>query len=144
MYKIKDLKILKDVAKKEYSKYINAKRMLEVWKEQPDFLYNLISVNTHCNEKGIEKKFGDIVKKYKSCIWYQCPECNGFKGRSVNTGWGAFGEPTSDFIGCNYCSAEGRVTEKHVNEMNEKELKEDERELKQIKKRLKKRKKANV
>ena len=118
-YKIKDLKKIK----KDESKYKNAKRILKVLEEQPDFLYGFMSSNEHDNKKMIRERFKKIIEDYEDYEWYLCPECNGMGKHTISIGHGAFGEPEWDSYICDYCGGSGKVTKKHVKKMNKKSKK---------------------
>lgn len=118
-------------------KYKNAKRILKVWKECPDFLYGLVSGNEYDNKKGIEKKFNKIVNDYENHTWYICPKCSGKKGKSVDAGYGAYGEPCSDWVRCTYCNGKGKLNKETLMKLERAERKQDEKELERLQKKLK-------
>jgi len=133
-----DLKKYKkvQVTEKHEKKYLNAKRILKIWKEYPDFLYGLISKNDYDNKKGIEKKFNKIVNDYENCTWYICPECNGNKGISRDAGYGSFGEPCSDWIQCKYCKGKGKLSKVDLTQNLLKEQSKDKKEYLRLHKKL--------
>ena len=133
--KFKDLKKIEET-KEDRSKYKNAKRILKVHKEYPDFLWGLESENSYSNDKAIIKKFNKIIKDYK-ITWYQCPECHGQKRFSVDAGHDAWGKPETDIIDCDYCNAEGKISKEFFVKKQQEERKEYKDELKRLKKKIK-------
>jgi len=99
---------------KDTLKYKNAKKIMQIYKEYPDFLYGLMSKNEYDNDKGITKKFNKIINNYENNTWYECPECKGKKGISRDAGFGAFGEPCTDWIKCKYCNGNGKLKQSEL------------------------------
>ena len=112
MYKVADL-IAVQLSEKDKIQIKNAKRMLKIHKECPEFLYGLMSTNRYSNSKLILEKFTKIIELEKVEL-YICPSCKGSRGKSVSTGHDCWGKSVSEYIRCTYCKGEGVVTKDYI------------------------------